>query len=173
MYSGTIIMGHYDFRRLKVLVCDDSHPMRALITMLLSGFGIVQVYDAADAESGFELFVEMDFDLVITDWNMSPTNGLEFVKRIRKSPKSPNPYIPVVMLTGYTELYRVEQARDVGVSGFIAKPVSADALYKKLVNIVDDHRNFIRNNDYFGPDRRFHAAYDFGGTDRRRLDLTN
>jgi len=164
-------MGHYDFSRLRVLVCDDSRPMRTLVTMFLSGFGIKDPVQASDAEDGFKKFLELDLDLIITDWNMSPSSGLDMAEKIRTSKISPNPYIPIIMLTGYTELYRVEQARDVGISGFIAKPVSADSLYRKLVAVVDDHRSFVSNDDYFGPDRRFRNLSLAGGSDRRTLEL--
>lgn len=82
--------------------------------------------------------VEFDLDLIITDWNMPPTDGLEFVKRIRMSTDSPNPYVPIIMLTGYTELYRVKQARNAGISAFPAKPLCAQALYKSVTSVVDD-----------------------------------
>ena len=109
----------------------------------------------------------IDPDLVITDWNMPPTSGLDFVKRLRLDEHSPNPYVPIIMLTGYTELYRVKQARDAGVTSFLAKPVSAQSLYKRMVSIVDDQRPFVRNSKYFGPDRRGHRDVDYGGQNRR------
>lgn len=160
-------MTGYDFQDLKVLVCDDSRHIRALIRMFLQGFGVTQLIEAADADQAFDLCVEEDPELIITDWNMPPTDGMELVERIRRGGEAPDPFVPIIMLTGYTELYRVKQARDSGVSAFLAKPVSAQALYKRLCAVVDDKRPFVRSNRYFGPDRRVRKSTDYGGIERR------
>ena len=45
-------------------------------------------------------------------------------------------------------------ARDAGVNDFIAKPVSADSLHKRLARLVENPQEFVENDAYFGPDRR-------------------
>ncbi len=158
----------YNLEGLRVLVCDDSRQIRSLITSFLNGFGVKSIDDAMDADEAFERMVEFDPDLIITDWNMPPTDGLEFVKRVRISEDSPNPYVPIIMLTGYTELYRVKQARDAGISAFLAKPLSAQALYKRVTSVVDDQRPFVRNDLYFGPCRRTNPRSNYMGGERRK-----
>lgn len=158
----------YNLEGLRVLVCDDSRQIRSLITSFLNGFGIKQVNDATDADEAFTRMIDFDPDLIITDWNMPPTDGLEFVKRVRISAESPNPYVPIIMLTGYTEMYRVKQARDAGISAFLAKPLSAQALYKRLTSVVDDQRPFVRNDLYFGPCRRTSTGAHYMGNERRK-----
>ncbi len=160
-------MSGYDFENLSVLICDDSRQIRSLLKTFLSGFGVKNVYEANDGDLAFQEMQNIDPDLVITDWNMPPTSGLDFVKRLRLGDDSPNPYVPIIMLTGYTELYRVKQARDAGVTSFLAKPLSAHSLYKRMVSIVDDQRPFVRNVRYFGPDRRGARDTEYGGADRR------
>lgn len=158
----------YDFSRLSVLLVDDSRHIRSLVGSFLSGFGVGEIHYASDAETGWELFKSLDPDLVITDWHMPPTSGLDLVAAIRTAADSPNPYVPVIMLTGFTELMRVQQARDTGVSNFLAKPLSANSLYRRLCAVVDDQRPFVRVGRYFGPDRRTgrrDSAYS--GQDRR------
>jgi two-component system, chemotaxis family, chemotaxis protein CheY len=160
-------MSGYDFENLNVLICDDSRQIRSLLKTFLNGFGVRNITESNDANRAYEEMQNHDPDLVITDWNMPPTSGLDFVKRIRLGDDSPNPYVPIIMLTGYTELYRVKQARDAGITSFLAKPISAHSLYKRMVSIVDDQRPFVRNDKYFGPDRRTSRTMDYGGTDRR------
>jgi len=160
-------MSGYNFQDLTVLICDDSLQIRALLKTFLHAFGVRNILDAPDAEAAFEQMSQADVDLMITDWNMQPTSGLELVRRIRHGADSPNPYVPIIMLTGYTEVERVRTARDTGVSAFLAKPVSADSLYKRMVSLVDDDRFFVRSEDFFGPDRRFKEDPEFGGVDRR------
>ncbi len=160
-------MSGYDFQHLKVLIADDSRHIRALVGTFLRGFGVRFVSEAADTETAFSEVVSFGPDLVIVDWNMPTTNGIELVKRIRRSPDTPNPYVPIIMLTGYTEIFRVKEARDCGINAFVAKPVSANALYKRLVGVVDDQRPYVRSNEFFGPCRRAGRADDYGGADRR------
>ena len=84
------------------------------------------------------------------------------MRQIRSDEDSPTPYLPIIMLTGFTELHRVKQARDTGVTAFLAKPISAAALYRRLCTVIDDHRPFVRVGDFFGPDRfalRREASY--------------
>jgi len=160
-------VANYDFKELRVLVCDDNLQIRALVKQCLKAFGIKYVFEANDANQGFQEILDHDPDLVITDWNMPAGDGIDFVHHIRHSPKSPNPYVPIIMLTGYTELDRVKTARDEGVSSFLAKPVSADSLYKRLVSLVEDQRLYVRSDDFFGPDRRFKVSSSLDGPERR------
>lgn len=171
MHSGPMNgTSGYDLSDLKVLICDDSFHMRQLIQAFLEGFGIRDVFLACDADEGYEELCNVDPDLVITDWNMEPTNGLDFVRKIRRGEQTPNSFIPIIMLTGYTELIRVEEARDAGVSAFLAKPISAAGLYKRLINVVEDHRIFVRSEGgYFGPDRRSRRRPGYTGDERRKL----
>ncbi len=81
----------YDFSDLRVLVCDDSRQIRSLICSFLYGFGVKDVEEAIDADDAFKRMVDFDPDLIITDWNMPPTDGLEFVRKVRNSADSPNP----------------------------------------------------------------------------------
>ncbi len=160
-------MDEYDFRDLKVLLCDDNLHIRALVKNCLGAFGITKVTDASSTEAAFRQLQDTNPDLVITDWSMGENSGLEFVRKVRQSEDSPNPYVPIIMLTAYTTMERVEIARDAGVSSFLAKPMSANSLYKRLVSLIEDERPFVRCIDFFGPDRRFKSDPDFGGEERR------
>jgi len=157
----------YNLAQLKVLVVDDNEQMRDLLKTLLEVVGITRVRMAPDARIGWEMLKNFNPDLLLTDWNMPPTNGIDFVKRVRADKDSPNPYLPVILLTAYTERYRVEEARDAGVSEFLAKPISAKSLFDRINSIVEDRRSFIVTPTYFGPDRRRHDDPNFTGPDRR------
>ena len=157
----------YNLAQLKVLVVDDNEQMRDLLKTLLEVVGITRIRLAADARIGWETLKNFNPDLLITDWNMPPTNGIDFVKRVRSDKDSPNPYLPVILLTAYTERYRVEEARDAGVSEFLAKPISAKSLFDRINAIVEDRRSFVVTPTYFGPDRRRAADPEYTGPERR------
>lgn len=140
--------------KLSIVVIDDNKFMRTLIESLCRGLGVIQIYLADSAEAGIELLRERDVDLLITDWHMEPMDGLELVKCLRTSSRSPNNYVPIIMLTGHGDRIRVCEARDAGVNMFMAKPVSAKAMYERLVWMINNPLPFIRIDGYFGPDRR-------------------
>ena len=93
-------MANYDFKDLRVLLCDDSLQIRALVRNCLMAFGINDIVEASDAKTGFQEMMDSDPDLVITDWNMPMGDGIDLVHLIRHSPDSPNTYVPIIMLTG-------------------------------------------------------------------------
>ena len=98
---------------------------------------------------------------------MDEMNGIEFTKEVRNSPTSPNPYVPIIMLTGHTSADCVQQARDAGVNEFLAKPVSVKAMLARLTADIEYPRPFVRTANYFGPCRRRRNNEDYKGPERR------
>jgi len=158
---------------LKALIVEDNSHMRALLRALLNSAGIKDIAEASNGQAAIELLRERKSDLVLTDLAMKPMNGIEFTRHVRNSEMSPNPFVPIIMITGHTEKYRVEEARDVGVTEFLAKPITAHNLFTRIAEIVERPRAFVRCNDYFGPDRRRRPAEDYAGPWRRSDDFQN
>ncbi len=147
-------MAGYDFEDLKVLVVDDNRHMRMLFRDLLRTIGVGQVFEADNGLSGFRQLKNADVDVVITDLMMQPIDGLQFARMVRDEALSPDPYVPIVMVTGFADKQRVVEARDAGVTEFLAKPVTTDSLYGRLGAIIERPRPFVRAGSFFGPDRR-------------------
>ena len=157
-----------DFNRLRFLVIDDNQHMRRILRTLLHSFGTREVYEAEDGAAGLEAFMHHIPDIVIADWAMPIFDGLELTQMIRQPGANANPYVPIIMLTGHSEKKRVLAARDAGVTEFLAKPVSAKALYQRIMNIVVNPRPFIKTRSYFGPDRRRNLNLTYAGVERRK-----
>jgi DNA-binding response OmpR family regulator len=98
---------------------------------------------------------------------MEGMSGLELVQKIRTDPATPNPFMPVIMLTGHTQIERVRQARDAGISEFIAKPVSVKTMMQRLQAVIENPRPYVRTKVYFGPCRRRRASEEYKGPERR------
>ncbi|MGL4634816.1 MAG: response regulator [Beijerinckiaceae bacterium] len=153
--------------RLRFLIVDDNNHMRRIVRALLHGFGVREAYEAEDGAAGLEAFTSYSPDIVITDWAMPIFDGLELTRMIRQPETSPNPYVPIIMVTGHAERRRITEARDAGVTEFLVKPISAKALYQRIVSVVMVPRPFIKTSTYFGPCRRRTPNPNFGGIDRR------
>ena len=102
---------------------------------------------------------------------MKQMDGLEFTRNVRNDPNSPNPFVPINMITGHTEKHHVEAARDAGVTELLAKPITAANLFSRIAEIVERPRAFVRCGHYFGPDRRRHRAEGYNGPWRRAEDM--
>ncbi len=157
---------------LKALVVEDNTHMRSLLRALLNALGIRDVCEAIHGQAGLDALRDRKIDLVLTDLAMSPMDGLELTRRLRNDDNSPNPFVPIIMITGHTERYRVEAARDAGVTEFLAKPVTAHNLFARITEILEKPRAFVRCDGYFGPDRRRHQEFEhYTGPWRRADDL--
>ncbi len=154
---------------LSILIVDDSPQMRAITASVLEGVGIRTILEAGDAATGLEILRSEAVDVVIVDYKMAPVNGAEFVRRVRNSPDSRDPFVPIIMLTGHADRRRIYEARDAGVSEFLAKPVTAKALIGRLQTLILKPRPFVKLDGYFGPDRRRIDRRD-GGERRRATD---
>jgi CheY-like chemotaxis protein len=164
-------MDRIDFTRLRFLVIDDNAHMRQIIRTILHGFGAREFIEAEDGAAGLEVFTQSRPDIVITDWAMPIFNGIELTQMIRQPGANPNPFVPIIMLTAYTEKSRVMSARDSGVTEFLAKPISAKALYLRIRNVIANPRPFIKTDDYFGPDRRRTTNAKYNGPERRKSNM--
>ena len=160
-------MSGYRFERLRVLVVDDNPHMRKLVITILQAFGVVQIFEAADGERAWATIREANPDVVILDWMMDGMNGLDVAQLIRTSPQTPNPVVPVIMLTGYTTVDKVRAARDAGINEFLAKPVSVKAVMSRLVSVIEQPRPYVRTKSYFGPCRRRRGPAEHKGPERR------
>ena len=158
---------NHDFSELKVLLVDDNYFMVQLLTHMMHAMGVRQIATAHDGESAFDIFEDYAPGLIVSDWDMKPVNGEQLVRMLRDRDLSPDPYVPVIMLSGFSEVSRVMAARDFGVTEFLVKPISAKRLYQRLVNVVERPRPFVDATQYFGPCRRRDAANDFAGDERR------
>ncbi len=158
------------FELLKILLVDDNHHMRILLSEILRAIGVSHIYEAGDGAEALQLLRREQIDIVMTDLEMSPLDGIDFVRLLRNSPDSPNPMIPVIMITGHSTMRRVGEARDVGVNEFLAKPITARGVIHRITLIVEHPRPFVRTGDYFGPDRRRRSDPNYTGPKRRAAD---
>lgn len=160
-------MSNAAMSRLTVLVVDDNKHMITIVKTLLRGFGINRFLEANDAPEAFDMFRSEHIDFIIVDYLMDILDGTDFIRLVRTGEDSPNPYVPIIMLSAYSERSKVLAARDAGVTEFCCKPVTAKELYRKVCAIVNSPRPFVRTSTYFGPDRRRNQSETYRGPERR------
>jgi two-component system, chemotaxis family, chemotaxis protein CheY len=119
-----------------VLVVDDYNTMRRILRNLLSQIGFSNVEEAEDGSTGLRKLRERSFGLVISDWNMAPMSGLEFLKEVRSDGALKD--MPFIMITTESKTENVVAAKEAGVSNYIVKPFNADTLKKKIEAVLGE-----------------------------------
>jgi CheY-like chemotaxis protein len=113
-----------------ILVVDDSAVFRRMLGLMLERDGH-QVRFAPDGSKGLAAFEAGRPDLVIVDLAMPVMDGVAFVRRLKASPEWS--VVPVVMLTASGEIQDRDAATDIGIDGFVTKPLRS----AELVELVD------------------------------------
>jgi two-component system chemotaxis response regulator CheY len=139
---------------LSILIVDDNQYMRKIVRTLLVNVGVKSIYEASDGIDALEAIRVLGPDLVILDWEMPLLTGAELVRIVRSPGVFPVPDVPIIMLTGHVERWRVIEASRLGVNEFLKKPVSGKTLLDRIVAIVNHPRAMVRLGDYYGPEPR-------------------
>jgi two-component system, chemotaxis family, chemotaxis protein CheY len=162
---NTAAVGGYDLHDLDVIVVEKHISMRHMFRSVLRELGIHRVRDTGDLDTAFDMMRDTPPDLILTDWSPN-LDGLTFLRRIRDVDVSPDPFVPVIVVSANTGLDHICKARDFGMTEYLAKPVSAALIYSRIRSVIDHNRRFVHTNGFFGPDRR-RRDMDINGTDRR------
>jgi DNA-binding response OmpR family regulator len=139
---------------IQVLVVDDNPYMRKVLRNLLMNIGVKYVNEAADGIAGLEAIRMLAPDLVLLDWEMPLLNGAELVRIVRSPGVFQVPDVPIIMLTGHGQRWRIIEAARLGVNEFLRKPVSGKVLLERIVAILLNPRQMVRLGDYYGPEPR-------------------
>jgi len=150
-------MADYNLSNLSVLIVDDYQPMRLILKNVLFALGIKTVAEAANGPDALAHLKTHEVDIVLADNLMEPMGGIELVKKIRAGENDIDPFIPVVMISGYSDLVHIIEARDAGINEFLAKPISAKLVYLRICSVIEHPRSFVDADEFFGPDRRRRA----------------
>jgi len=166
-----MLFGKRERRISRIMIVEDEPLVAFDNEYMLKDAGYEVVATVASLADAIVVIEAEPLDLVLTDMIMKPMDGLQFTRHVRNDESSPNPFVPIIMISGHTEKYRVEAARDAGVTEFLAKPITAQNLFARIAEIVERPRAFVRCDNYFGPDRRRHQNDDYPGPWRRKEDL--
>lgn len=129
-------VGDPDYSSLKFLIVDDAAFMLDLLESTLRRCKAGDIKRCNNGKDAIEVLrVNPNyFDLVISDCNMKPINGLQFLRTVREGKVAPVPKdLPVIFVSGHNDAPIVERAIELNINGFLAKPVS----FEKLVSTIN------------------------------------
>ena len=142
-------------QKVSVMIVDPDMRIANIVKHVLLNLGFGTIHMEQTSRSAIERLKTDQVDFIITEYDPVPVDGENlFIKHIRTSPDSPNPTVPIIMLTGHTLQDDVKNARDMGITEFASKPFTAKGLCDRIVRIIENPRSFIITKRYAGPDRR-------------------
>ena len=115
---------------IPVLVVYDYKTMIRIIRNLLKQLGYDDVDEAQDGTEALSKMRERNYGLVISDWNMEPMTGYDFLKHVRADDALRE--IPFITVTAESKTENVIAAKKAGVSNYIVKPFNAETLKGKI-----------------------------------------
>ncbi|MFO7748712.1 MAG: chemotaxis response regulator CheY [Desulfobacteraceae bacterium] len=119
---------------IKVLIVDDFATMRRILKNILKQIGFKNLLEADDGTTALEVLEKQSVDLVISDWNMPKMTGLELLKAVRAHEHYAK--VPFLMVTAEAQKQNVIEAVQAGVSNYVVKPFTAEAISEKLEKIL-------------------------------------
>lgn len=121
---------------LSVLIVDDSAAIRGLLSKILttSGLPIAEIVQASNGEEGLTQLESGKINLILSDINMPKMNGEDFVRHVRADARFKE--IPVLIITTDGSVARVHRLRELGASGYIAKPFTPELVKSKVIAVT-------------------------------------
>ncbi len=121
---------------MPILIVDDYKTMLRIVRNLLKQLGFNNVEEATDGAMALDKARSSKYGLIISDWNMEPMTGYEFLKEVRADNQLKD--TPFIMVTAESKTDNVIAAKKAGVNNYIVKPFNAATLKTKLVAVLGD-----------------------------------
>ncbi len=118
---------------MKIMVVDDMSTMRRIVRNVLKQLGFTNVEEAENGKEALEKLKGEPYGFVVSDWNMPVMTGIDMLRAIRADEALKQ--IPVLMVTAEAQKENIIEAVQAGVSNYIVKPFTAEALQDKMAKI--------------------------------------
>ena len=118
---------------MKILIVDDFATMRRIMKNILKQIGFSNIIEADDGTTALEELKKTAVDLIISDWNMPKMTGLDLLKQVRSTDGLKD--VPFLMVTAEAQKQNVIDAVQAGVTNYVVKPFTAEAISEKLEKI--------------------------------------
>lgn len=127
-------MENIDYKKIKVLIADDSQNMLRTIANMLRLLGFEQVIRAENGETALRKIRSEMPDMVLSDWNMPRMTGVELLRAVREDESLQD--MPFLMITAEVDLDTVAEAGEIEVDGYLLKPFTQEDLKNKIDEIL-------------------------------------
>ena len=120
-------------KHFNVLYVEDDEGIREAFVLIIERY-VKKLFVATNGEEGLELFKNNQIDIILTDIKMPVMNGLEMAKQIKEI----NDEVPLIFMTAFGYNQYLKEALDIGVEGYLIKPIDRNKLFDKLNKIAEN-----------------------------------
>jgi CheY-like chemotaxis protein len=160
-----------NLKNIVAAVVDRDSFARGLVSRMLRGFGVTNIQVAENGAGAKELLSTTCPDVIFAEGALADMPASELINWIRRNDNKALRFQPIIILSGYTQLKMISDARDAGAHLVVRKPLSPQALFDRLIWVAKFDRPFIETPTYVGPDRRFHDIVPPDGELKRATDI--
>jgi two-component system chemotaxis response regulator CheY len=139
----------FNFSNILVLVAEHNNYMRQTIRSILRTFNIGDIIETQNPDDAWDMFCATPPDVVFADWAPG-FDGMGLLQKIRRDPKSPNPFVPIIIVTSMSDKKNVLTSRDLGMTEFLAKPFSPKQIFLRL-RIVASTLRLYQDGQFLWP----------------------
>lgn len=120
-----------------ILVADDSETMRAVVkkTVEMSGVAVGEFHEAGNGKEALKILQANWIDVILSDINMPEMGGMELLKAVTKDEDLKR--IPLIFITTESSEARMEEAKKLGVAGYVRKPFQPEAIKNILYEVLE------------------------------------
>ena len=121
-------------RNMKMLLIDDDEWIRDSLSIFFENEGcLIEAFETA--EEGLKALKKQPYDIIIVDYRLPGMDGLDFLKRIRKS----NSTAIKILVTAYGNKEVISEAEQIGIHGYLEKPFSTKTIEASLSGLIEKH----------------------------------
>ena len=170
--AAKVFMGQtrLNLNKVVALLADRDPYARGLVAQMLRGFGINTILTADTGAQAKELLALHRPDIAYIEGELPDMPAGELIVWIRRNANKALRQLPIIVLSGYTQMRVISAARDAGANLVVKKPVSPQILFDRLAWAANSPRSFLESGSYAGPDRRFHEVTTPGDKLHRQTD---
>jgi CheY-like chemotaxis protein len=139
------------------LLVDRDAFTRGLIAQMLRGFGIDNLLVGTTGVEAKKILLANCTDICFIEAILPDMSAADLIRWIRRQTPKPLRFVPIIVLSGYTQVRTIAAARDGGAHAVVKKPVSPQILFDRISWAAHFSRPFLETSNYVGPDRRFHT----------------
>jgi CheY-like chemotaxis protein len=119
---------------LPALIVDDDRTTTIIVAKILERMGCHATHHATSSEQALEFLETFECGLIVSDWHMAPTGGIEFLCRVRSNPTTT--HVPFVFLSGDDRVSTINCAKYAGADGYVVKPTTPQMLGERLLSAI-------------------------------------
>lgn len=114
-------------KKINLLYVEDDESIRPTLARVLER-KVKKLYVACDGQEGYDMFLDYNPDIILTDVKMPRLNGIEMAKKIKEH----NKHVPIIITSAHSEAGFFLEAIEIGVDAYLLKPIDRSKLLSTL-----------------------------------------